>query len=91
MTKLIERTVTRKINNQPVACFERRDGVQRREFVGHDAETGNACYGVVSKDKWSKAVWAYRMGGDRAFWSTHNATTEQAFAKARHWLLTGEA
>lgn len=95
MTKIIERQHQRRINGLSIPCFERRDGTQRTEWLGLDAEHEgpDASYGSIGriyKYKWEGRVLATRRsdGEQRCFAVyKYGRTVEQAFAEARVWLV----
>lgn len=79
---------TRRINGQIIPCFERRDGVQRIEWVGSDG-TSDAQYGSITKSRHAQSVVATRPSGETRTFAVfkYGCTTEQAFAAARIWLV----
>ena len=89
----IERITERRINGQRVTCFDIRDGVQRREWVGHQGDDAAATFGSIYKSRHDACVTARRPDGvsrDFAVF-TYGATTDQAFSVARTWLVGSAA
>jgi len=87
MTTTTERSATRLIEGVRIDCFESRDGVYRSEWVGHDAVTGDATYGAISKSRWNDCVTAETPDGRTEHWHVgRELTTAEAFAAARRWL-----
>lgn len=92
MTQTI-RTADRRILGQSITCTEHRDGVQRREYVGHDVRKGGSTYGRIFKGRWDERVIATKPNGETRCWAVvkHCLSVEQAFAAARRWLVSEEA
>jgi len=88
-----ERTMERRINGQLIPCLEIRDGVQRREWVGHSGEDADAVYGTIYKSRHDARVTAVQPSGVSRVFAVFNygATTDQAFSAARTWLVGSAA
>ena len=89
----IERAITRRINGQSIPCLEIRDGVQRREWVGHSGEEADAVFGTIYKSRHDARVTATKPNGEKRVFAVflYGATTDQAFSAARTWLVGSAA
>jgi hypothetical protein len=81
---ITERTINRRINGQSIPCYETRDGVQRREWVGVDSNA-DAAFGYIQKHRSDERVTARRPDGLSRVFVGNSA--DQAFATARAWLV----